>query len=80
MHSPSPPGYDLLTELRLRIVALEGRVSKLEEMKHRAALGIREWWPVILGTIALAGAIMGKLTWGEAFGLLRTLAGSSPGS
>lgn len=77
---PSPPGYDLLTELRLRIVALEDRMAKLEQLKERAAWGLKEWWPIILGVITLAGAIMGKITWPEAFSLLRTLAGSPSGS
>lgn len=81
-HLPTPPGYDLATELRLRqqhtearMDKLEDRVSKLERPRPRRDT-FKEWSPVILPIVVLIAALLGKLQWPEAFKLIRALAGA----
>lgn len=75
------PLTECLTEYRMRITSLEGRMTEVERnteatgSKHEPPKSIgslaKEWAPVLLSLVALVGVLMGKITVEQAVGLLK---------
>lgn len=76
------PANEPHTEHRMRITLLEVRVDKLEQrttegtdskLEPRKAVStlIKEWQPLLVALIVLAGVMLGKLTFPEALALLK---------
>lgn len=67
----------------MRLTWLEGRMDRVEHELRTGAMGsrhepprsigslIKEWQPLIVSLVILAGVLMGKLSWPEALGLLK---------